>query len=318
MKLNNLLKRIDNFYKLAGTLEYPVKMHQEILEWASSIYCAHILENLQEIISDIDVNSEEFKRASVISGMLKSHIKGDLNDIKIFKINLDDVSFLEKEVSYVKSFAPHILNKHITVFFNATEDVVKREGGYDPKNQTITIQKQIEPAISENKIQAALKDLSSIIRHELQHVVQFYARRLKGVSSYKDVGMPSKNISPDQDDKDELKINHYLRNSEFYTQISDSYDNLKEMFRLLPKSTHRFIFDTCIGTIPYGDFYRQIFKDLKMIDPYFKKAEFEKNYRRYLDVLNSNNKGYSLMRSRQPEKYVKLVKELYKLVGDDL
>lgn len=318
MKLNNLLKRIDNFYKLAGILEYPVKMHQEILEWASSIYCDRILTSLEELMSTMDSESTEYRKAAVLAAKLKFYIKTDLDNVKKFKINLDDVSFLDNEIAFVKSYAPHVLNKYVTVIFDIIDDLPTEEGDYNPKSQVITITKEEERAISENNVMAALKHISQLIRHELQHLVQFYARELKGVADYRDIGMPSTNIAPYQEEEDEEKINHYLRNIEFYTNLSDSRDNLKEMFRLLPKQVHRLIFDTCIGIIKYEDFHKELYTKLKEMDPSFNKKEFEKRYRRYLDILNGDSNGYALMRDKQSEKYNKLVKELYKTFSDYL
>jgi hypothetical protein len=318
MKYNYLYNKAKEFYKLAGLLQYPIKMHQEILDWASSIYCSYILKSLEELINEMDPESLNFKKAIILKTRLSSYIKYDVDNVKSFKLNLDDISFLEKEVAFVKQHAPNVLNKYVTVVFNVVDFTPSEEGDYNPKSQVITINKEEEPGISESNILAAIKHISQLIRHELQHLVQFYARELKAVADYRDIGMPSIKIAPYQEEEEEEKIKHHLRNIEFYTNLSDTKDNLEEMFRLFPKSVHRFIFDTCIGEIQYGDFYKKIITILKEIDPNLTKKEFEKKYRRYLDILNGDSKGYSLMKTRQSEKYNKLVKELYKSLSEYL
>lgn len=314
MKYANLIRAIEKFYKIAGTLEYPVKMHQEILKWATSVYCSYAVDDLNEVIESGRLKGEVLKKAKNFKAFLLAKTNKDDSASKQFKLDLSDVGFLSEDFRKM----PNLHKQHITVVFLPytapdTSDEPEQLGEFDPASKTITINKNIPEQMSPSAVNADLEDLSNTIRHELQHLVQYYAQTIKGVS-WQNIGMPSTKIAPEQSLEEESELPARLRNIEFHSHLSDTIENLKKMFQLFPKRLHKSILDTLIGNMSVEDFIDHSIDVMDEMNP-SEEVDYEylnQRYYLYLERLDEDSKEYRMMRSEQPEKYNKLLKEVYK------
>lgn len=319
MNRNELIKKINNFYKSAGTLEYPVKMHQEIFKWATSVYCAFVMDELNDIVKSQELSENTLKKINAFRGMLRKQITVRPEIPKNFKINLDDISFLEEEVKNLKDKKSKILNDTITVFFFPYLEGEDR-GRFNAGTNTIEIFEEIDPQISFENLEFSLKRISNSIRHELQHLTQHYSQILKGIKDFRDIGMPSTKISPHQTVQEREELPYHLLNNEFYTDLSDSISSVKELFRIFPKILWRDILNVFIGVMNYEEFHDKAIKTMNLLnsDEILDDDDFNERYGKYLDDLDAQGEGHKLMSTQQPEKYEKFVKELYKAVSDYL
>jgi hypothetical protein len=308
MKINALIKQIDFFYKKAGELEFPVKMYQEITEWAHKIYCAAALKDLNELLDSGEIPENLIPKAKMLAGILNKRSAGVISNPQDFIIDFSDISYFTQQELL------ELGEEKITVEFIFENKIEDAE--YLSERNTIYIYKEVDPILSETKILQALDAISKSIRHELQHVVQFYSQFLKGTL----IGEPSRRISTDQEDIDPNKIPHTLQNIEFYTILSDVIEELKNAMTKFPKSLHRLLFDTTIGNISYANFLKKAIKIMQKMSPNqnINKEFLEKNYKAELDTLKYNSKELKRMQNEQSEKYEKFVKELYKGISDYL
>lgn len=321
MKYNNLIIKINNFYKIAGLLKYPVKMHEEIFDWISSVYYSYIIDELKEMIESEEIEGDSLQKAINFKKFLELKTKpGTDSATKKFKLDLSGIEYLAEDIKR----HPQLLKEYITVvFLPYTGGSVIEEGEsfgeFDPSRKLITIKENIPEQISPSNLNAALKNLSNTIRHELQHVAHYYAQIIKNVS-WEYISTPSTKIAPIQTTKEEERLPARLKNIEFYTHLSDTVDNLKQMFQIFPKKLHKLIFETLLGNILLDDFIDISIKTMNKLNPSEKmnQEKFYMKYYLYIEKLNEDAYEYELMEIYQPEKYKKLIKELYKALGDYL
>ncbi len=321
MKYNNLIIKINNFYKIAGLLKYPVKMHKEIFDWISSVYCSYIIDELNDMISSRELEGESLEKAKNFKKFLELKVSPNINSAtNKFKLDLSDIDYLLEDIKK----HPNLSHKYIkVVFLPYTSGSAIEEGDsfgeFDPESNLITIRQNIPKQISPSNLNTALKNLSNTIRHELQHVTQHYSQIIKNVS-WEYIGTPSTKIAPTQTIKEEEELPARLKNIEFYTHLSDTINNLKELFRIFPKKLHKLIFNVFLGDVILEDFINISIKYMNKLNPLEKMDEnkFYNKYMQYLKILNEDIHEYQLMEIYQPEKYKKLIKELYKALGDYL
>jgi hypothetical protein len=321
MKYNNLIIKINNFYKIAGLLKYPVKMHKEIFDWISSVYCSYIIDELNDMISSRELEGESLEKAKNFKKFLELKVKpGTDSTTKKFKLDLSGIEYLSEDIKH----HPQLLEEYITVvFLPYTGGSIMEEsdsfGEFDPSRKLITIKENIPKQISPSNLNAALKNLSNTIRHELQHVAHYYAQIIKNVS-WQYISTPSTKVAPTQTIEEEQNLPARLKNIEFYTHLSDTVDNLLHMFQLFPKKLHKVIFDTLLGNILLDDFIDISINTMNKLNPSEKmnQEKFYQKYYFYIKKINEDAYEYKLMKIYQPEKYKKLIKELYKALGDYL
>ena len=321
MKYNNLINQINNFYKLAGTLKYPVIMHDKIYDWVSSVYCAYIADELEEMINLGEIEGDNLRKAINFKLNLEKKMTPGMNyAVQKFKLDLSDIDYLAEDIKK----HPNLLKEYITVVFLPYTDGDTIADGhsygeFDPTNKLITIKEIILKEISSNNLNVHLSNISTTIRHELQHVTQYYTGIIKDVK-WEHAGIPSIKKVPALTIKEKSKLPARLRHIEFYPHLSDTIDNLKRMFALFPKKLHKLIFDTLLGNVLVDDFINISIKEMNELNSSeeMDKDKFDNDYSYYYEKLYEDAYEYKQMELYQKDKYNKLIKELYKALGDHL
>jgi hypothetical protein len=282
-------------------------------------------------------NKEHIRNMQVLRAKLSRYPHE--KNIRSFKVTYDDLSeyhdissYKDKNISYPSIGAEFVFDDRYKDYY---------EGNWSGlwTGEKLLI-KQFLPSIerlTEKRIDREMADIKETVRHELQHASQSFLKMLK---KNDEAGLPSKKIrdpNVDQYGRDGIqqledrlnvpssrsKIDHGLRDIEFYTDLTDNIAEFKSAVRQVPLSARQLFFHTWIGTIPILEFNKQIPQILKKfysVDSLNQLtlpqlSKLNSDAQTMLNKLNNNNQFFQTIKI-QPLKYNKAVKEFYKEVSD--
>jgi len=200
MNILKIAALADYFYSIAGLLQVPPAMEQEITNWALSVYC-------QSVLSNMDDDPEQQKRRDY------KQIQVECNQyIAKYPNAPHKQTFLSKSVPYISD--QELQRLHVHKYFNKLPPIevefvfskthantlYSRERWSalwvpgDNLNEligNIYIYKEIPPFPTLQIIHADFNDIKSDITHELQHFVQTFLKWAREISQ---AGFPSSSI----------------------------------------------------------------------------------------------------------------------------
>jgi len=179
---------------------------------------------------------------------------------------------------------------------------------------------------SSEQIHEKYLDLKSVIRHEIQHFVQYFIKKIHFLKQ--EGGLPSaklKNpnvntygipINPvkseliDQDDSHK-RVLHPLRDIEFYSELSDSIEYFNRYKNKLPLYLHHLYAKRYVDNIDENSYLEQAENILNQ-----KYSSDEKVQSILNDVLNHSkiDNFFTTLKKYQPMKYKKAVTEFMKAI----
>ncbi len=184
------------------------------------------------------------------------------------------------------------------------------------------IEADFENGLEEISINQAIQNVKKTARHETQHLLQWAFKYLKNLKEQG--GLPSKKIRDKNTDihgrpqditgtKNE-RIEHGLRDIEFYTRLQDTVSEFNNVKTNLPLSMHHVFAKAWIGEISPEEFSKLFHEFIK---------ENGLNTAQSLDfsiafsVLKNHGgrKFFQNLKEKQPLKYQKAVKEFYKAIN---
>jgi len=147
-------------------------------------------------------------------------------------------------------------------------------------------------------------------------------RKMLGLSEL--AGLPSKKIrSPENahgfsssttEQGNNERLEHSLRDVEFYTRLADAINDFNQAKIKLPVFLHRLFFEYFVGRIDSDTFKNTASKEYELKEPYKTIAIINVAIGTTLASVQQSN-GMEFFRSlkeKQPLKYQKAVKEMYK------
>jgi hypothetical protein len=355
-------KHKDNTYNYRLSLHHKTENEGKI-EFNSgtllNVSKEFIIENLKENASNINTILDDFRnfdyefyddryinKLKIFANELKKYITDKSGTYK----EISDIGELDKLIQYYFSkeeIAQFELTKQIDLQCLFLTSKEKAESYYDKepfaglwqssKNRLIVVKEL--PDINElsyydqNTLTKDLDSIKQIVRHELQHFMQTYIFKIKNLKE--NGGLPSKKIrNKDYDPsgytpKEEGRLQHSLRDIEFYTDLTDAVDEFKYIVNKFPIRLKKKLFQFVVGNYSYDNFTTDIFKEMQINNPrsYGTRSEFDISkdslVKDYLSLINANfykiesiRGFFQSLKTHQPLKYKKAVTEFYKEVKD--
>lgn len=339
---HKLLERIDMFYKMAAILQAPENMVRNITSWAYSVYCGAMIPVIDQEIARLSAKRFQFRfkdrlaeLAAVREECERYYRPTDTNP-QDFLMRLDEVPYFSKleqmdlEVAWRKVHKKQPAVKVELVLdpeVAATKHEEKWEGLWSGTDLLLH-QKLMPPErISKALLRIILERLRGTIRHELQHMVQDFMKRIKSLKEWG--GLPSKRmrdvktvdpygrpLSPGG----EGSVAHGLRDVEFYTNLADSVDDFKSAAAKLPPNTRRALFNTWIDASSVENFENIVLQEVNksITQKLFGPKSLLQLMPDVLSHLLTGRRFFVALKTSQFDKYRKAVSELYKAVQSHL
>lgn len=322
MRHFSLLKFSQNFhYKVAGLLKVPEDTLKEIQDWALSVYFSNaikLLLNKKDEMLKMNISSSNLNKLIV---ECKSYIKNEndayFND-KRFEIKLpefnDKILFVEAQFLFHKEK----LKSQIGITgFSGLWSKQKNFGNIDVVGNVvgkIFIVHELEMPSSSEEIEKIVFDIKMTVRHELQHAVQTIIANSKKIKEQDLINKKIKNksIMKEYDD-------HIHQNIEFYTNLTDSIEEFKQIRFKLPEMFHRILFELWIAAITPKKFFDFVKQNIKQIQDVSVQVETMETIEEHTkndntSVIGKNYLMFFQIKNKEPEKYKKAVKEFYKAI----
>ncbi len=246
--------------KQAGMIEPPPETFKEIVSWAQQQYSNHIL----WLMEKDGIHDEILERKCHSKDAIQP--ESILNKNKLFK--LDNKDWKHSNLFKWDS------NKHIQFIVKLEDNPNQSRGGYWLRNYTMILNLQI-PTIENLSTKPYLFErfmwkIEQSILHELIHAVQTYISEddsdleIRPDEKDKEFGLPSEHIRSKRDPRGfgdgEPRLQHALRDIEFYPRISDQIYELKKYLKIFPESTTKTVIKAFIGAsrkskLPVSDFF---------------------------------------------------------------
>ena len=305
---------------------------------------------------------KKLKMAHILSVKHAAPLEGDNSVMKVFSVNRQDISQSSafKNISHFSfhvGLVPEEEKKNINVgeawlgVWLALRNARSEGGGLNLGTIYVAadIESDFEEIQSNMDITKFFSRLNETTKHELRHFMQDVIDKLVGKE---DVGgLPGKkirdpnynihgiNINPKIQNhpvKNELldesgRLNHALRDIEFYTRLSDEISKFNQTKSRLPLSLHQAFAYAWVGQITKEEFSARAAATFRLMA--YKKHELDPanvEYSSHADRLAAmwvrdaestfnnmewNNKFFRALAAHQPLKYEKAVKEFMKAVG---
>lgn len=169
---------------------------------------------------------------------------------------------------------------------------------------------------SVHQIQRDLEGVKQTARHELQHVIQTFAMEYKQTEL--EFGLPPVKIREKehdihglklQDQKSNDRLEHRLRDIEFYTNLTDAVDEFRRLLNNLPSKLHKDALKAYIHLIDINDLDKNLNNN-----EYFKNKNSWNMKKILLDRIYkaANNNFFDTLKDARPAKYRKAVIEFIK------
>jgi len=189
-----------------------------------------------------------------------------------------------------------------------------RGGQWDPSKRELQIDVNLNSVFTPEQLQARMREVHRVARHELQHVVQTYVTlglKKQNPDKFQDrAGLPSAairtpgvdpdglSLSPGKTPSNRKQIPHHQRDIEFYSNLSDDIDELEKWLRLIPK--------------PYWGIAAKLYVGLgKPTDMVELSQELEDRYKLPLAGFRPGVR-FAAFKKENVGKWKKAVKELWK------
>lgn len=154
-----------------------------------------------------------------------------------------------------------------------------------------------------------LNKFNNTLRHELQHLFQSAKSIEKNIFESDYYGLPSKKIrNPEADafgilkDK-EQKVEHSLRDIEFYTDLTDAVETFKSRYNKWPNKLRNIVIKLFVGEITKNDLIK------------YNLTSQEEKY--VLSMFYGTDHFFQQLKRLAPGKWQKAVKEFYKAINAD-
>lgn len=241
------------------------------------------------------IDANYFRHIQTVYGYCKRFAAGESSESKVFKL---DPSTFPYKINFNKNedyefTAQFVTNDKRKAIYDKEnwgglwqdQRTIKEENGgnfiYSVGTLTVAGDPEQDAKLFDNvqHLKEKLDDLKRITRHELQHFMQTVLGRLTKVPGTLDPetwkGVPSKNIREKDYDIHGRKTNekqapeagsrldHSLRDVEFYTRLSDAIDKFNKTKNILPKSLHSLLAKRFIRSISEIDFNTELLNGLR-------------------------------------------------------
>ncbi len=335
---HKLLERIDMFYKMAAILQAPENMVKEITDWAYSVYCGAMLPIIDQEIARLSAKRLQFRfkdrlaELAEVKQVCEQYYRQTDTNPQEFLIKLTDVPYFSKleqmslEIAWRKVHKKQPIIKVELVFdpeVAATKHKEKWEGMWSGTDLLLH-QKLMPPdRASKPLLDVVFGRLRGTIRHELQHMVQDYMKRMKALKEWG--GLPpgrtrdTKTVDPygiPLSPGSETPIEHGLRDVEFYTNLADSVGDFKSAAARLPPSTHRALFNTWIDVSSPQDFQKIVLQEINksVTQKLFGPKSLVEIMPDVVSHVLTGRRFFVALKTNQFDKYRKAVSEFYKAV----
>ena len=230
----------------------------------------------------------------------------------------------------IKNLIPEANTLNFSVFFKKRTKDDYGSGFWSKSNKSWHLGTvQIVPSLKEldntspskYHIKESIEDIKDTVRHELIHMIQTAIARIKNLKE--EGGLPSKRIreegvdyygTPTSNNPSKERIEHGLRDIEFYTRLSDSVKMFINIARELPMPLRTLAAKVWVGEAnanvlinAFSDYYHSTYGQMatfSLMRTITNKAN---------DLMNKDDFFINL-RVSQPLKYHKAIKEFYKAV----
>jgi hypothetical protein len=187
------------------------------------------------------------------------------------------------------------------------------------------VKEEFAEGISAGDRKDALDELRDTVRHELLHMLQWAFKHLKSLTEIG--GVPSrkfrdKNLDVHGRPLDELKVpvdpkkrvEHELRDVEFYTRLSDTVHEFQRARTILPLSMHAVMARAWVSLIERPAF-REILKNAPELR-HLSTSERALLFNRAESMIYNHGERnfFSNLKAQQPLKFQKAVKEFMKAI----
>ena len=317
---------------MAAMLKAPEEMVKEITAWAQSIYCKTMFPiveaRMQKMLPKRHKHKEDLKRLAFVRAFCIKRQRSSDENPQYFPLDLyNHPYFTKSELEQEHQHYDNVITA--TFYFDKTEaDKLSTNwrGLFSPDGKLSLYY----PIISTQIITAEIMDkvmeiLSNAVHHELQHLVQFYMKHIKGLPEIG--GLPSKNIRDTDFDpygrsKQYQDQMHGLHDVEFYTVLSNSVSWFRAAMPKFPVSLHRLLFKTWIGEGTVEELERatvqEYHKDKSLLKRLVGARTLKDIMPEILAYLQAARTFFNDLKTQQPGKYKKAVSEFYKAVQSQL
>lgn len=273
MSMNRFYRKV--IYKDAGLLKYPKDLFEDMFKWTAYKYAQSVLNCITDLIKNAGWSKEKIVEAHRVINLCKSISK------KSSPISETDTSSTWKfNDNYFDLIVGFVEKKAFSIFHG------QLGGTFNLETQEITVW-QSPNVYTTGAFKLALENIHLILKHELQHFMQFIGLPASHENYYSSFGIPGQKII----DKTEPSEEHALLDTEFYTRLSDEVEYFIYDYGKVPQKFKKQI---ACGIVGLG-------MDTDKIHPSFK-------------TIKPSEFFYKLM-TRQPEKWKKAVKEFFKAIG---
>lgn len=311
--MNPIFEQIDYFYKMAAILQAPQYMNKQITQWAYSIYCGAMLPIINKELKT--ASEEKAQELLTIQNICFKYFNPKDSNPQYFPIKLNDIPYfsdleqLDLEVSFKKALIEPVIK---TEFIFNTEKArsIHHESWSGLWNGNLLIHHRLLPTklLTINNLEKMLESIERTVYHELQHLVQEYLQRIKGLKEWG--GLPP-NKTRDTKQFDHLgnilnqpqkTVEHTLRDVEFYTNLTETIKDFYVVLFKYPTNLRKLLFNVWVGKNSLSELEKAD-KDI-----FLETKTYIDNAVHFFDSLKNN----------QFEKYKKAVAELYKAVDQYL
>lgn len=272
--------------------------------------------------------------------------------------NPKQFSFSASSLPYLKDIAPELETLTFRARFEIYRVVTDRVGDwsqsnpdkYSPVGYLGTINLYYHPSeylkddANEYDITKLITAIKDTVRHELIHLIQTAIARIKKLKELG--GLPSKRLrdkgvdysgrpigpsgkETEEASYDKERVEHKLRDVEFYTRLSDTIHDFQRIVTYFPATLHRSVAKAWVGEIPFSAVEQEINAHMEqqyalsrqMAGPQGITTQQQQRLRdtyrsplHYAKYLTADS-FFAALRDQQPLKYQKAVKEFMKAIG---
>lgn len=272
-----IINKCDNFIRLAGLIQLPMKTVNEITEFIISEYAKFVI--------------GKYKFSNELSSYIRSFIENTNINNNIFIVPL-------KELPYFNNINKELENKLNKLSVVITTDK-KNSGKFIFGEQKIEISfNNIKPS-SMGQFSDQINEIKRTIAHELTHYIQHCINEFVYFTKGKDIGggLPPKKYRNPELWYSQSLYEERIKDIEFYSYLKDKVELLKRLINIRPiyYKNKEEIFRAFVG-LP-NNFYENVVKDLsswkfsdkdkRLILNFAKMAKFKPDY--YFKTLKENN-----------------------------